>query len=78
MQTKERSEKQARTPVQPGVCLYPVGNGYAAEGRGFYVWDEDRSEVIRAVRELARGGRAVPRTRRMLRIELGPDQETVT
>jgi len=66
-----------RVAVRPGVFLYPVENGYAAEGPGFYVWDEDRSEVIRAVGELARGGRAVPRTRRMLRIELGPDQQTV-
>jgi hypothetical protein len=33
-------------------------NGYCAEGPGFYVWDEDRREVTRIARDLARGVRA--------------------
>ena len=31
------------------------GNGYAVMGRGFYVWDEDRSAAIRAGMQLSSG-----------------------
>jgi hypothetical protein len=62
-----------RMTVRPEVYLYPVEDGYVAEGPGFYVWDEDRSEVIRAVQAFARGARPGTTTRRLLRIETGPD-----
>ena len=49
------------------------GSGYAVEGPGFYVWDEDPSEVVRVATEL-RGGNLAPRPcRRMLVI---PPSET--
>jgi hypothetical protein len=44
------------------------GRGFAAEGRGFYVWDEDRSEVLRVARELERGNWGVAADRGMLRV----------
>lgn len=40
--------------------------GYVAQGPGFYIWDEDPREVIRAARELMRGSRAVTPTTRLL------------
>ena len=42
------------------------GDGWCAEGPGFYVWDEDPREVARVARDL-RSGRLNPRpTERML------------
>ena len=48
------------------VDVRPHGSGFAAEGRGFYVWDEDRGEVLRVARELERGNWGVPAPRRMV------------
>lgn len=42
------------------------GNGFAVEGRGFYVWDEDPEEVLKAARELLSGGHPRVPPRRML------------
>ena len=50
------------------IEVRPHGRGFAAEGRGFYVWDEDRSEVLRVARELQRGNWGVAATRGMLRV----------
>jgi hypothetical protein len=47
--------------------------GYTLEGSGFYVWDEDRDEVLRAARDLRRGALPVSSTTRFL---LVPAQET--
>jgi hypothetical protein len=44
----------------------PHGRGFAAQGRGFYVWDEDRAEVLRVARELGRGNWGVRAPRRMV------------
>lgn len=55
------------------------GDGFAVEGPGFYVWDEDVERVRCVVRELHRG--QVPRTptQRLLLVEPGskeaPPQE---
>jgi len=49
-----------------------VATGYCFEAPGVYLWDEDRSEVERAARELARGVPLARPTRRMLII---PPQE---
>lgn len=42
------------------------GRGFAAEGPGFYVWDENMNEVLRVVGELRRGNHRVRPARRML------------
>lgn len=42
------------------------GGGYALEGPGFYVWDEDREEVLRAARALRRGSLRVAPSSRFL------------
>jgi hypothetical protein len=44
------------------------GRGFAAEGRGYYVWDVDRAEVLRVARELERGNWGVAAPRGMLRV----------
>jgi hypothetical protein len=49
-----------------------LGSGYCYEAPGVYLWDEQRGEVERAARELARGNLAPRPTRRMLVI---PAQE---
>lgn len=46
------------------------GNGFAVAGHGFYVWDEDMNEVLRAARELRRG-RVTRPPRRMLVVRPG-------
>lgn len=60
----------------PGATRVPVrrsGGGYAAEGPGFYVWDEDPREVFRVARELERGKLAARPTTRLLVVEPGPE-----
>jgi hypothetical protein len=39
------------------------GTGYSLEGPGYYVWEEEASEVLRNARELY-GGTLAPRSRR--------------
>jgi hypothetical protein len=46
---------QDEGPIQ----VRPRGRGFAAEGRGFYVWDQDRGEVLRVARELEQRHRGV-------------------
>ncbi len=53
------------------VAVRRHGRGFAAEGRGFYVWDEDRGEVLRVARELQRGNWGVAAPRRMLLMRAG-------
>ncbi len=50
------------------------GSGFALEGPGFYLWDEDPREVLRVAAELQRGNPTPRPTRRMLVI---PTEETV-
>ena len=50
------------------IQVRPQGRGFAAEGRGFYVWDEDRGEVLRVARELERGNWGVAASRGVLRV----------
>lgn len=42
------------------------GTGYAANGPGFYIWDEDLNEVLRMTRELERGSVNLNRTTRFM------------
>lgn len=49
------------------IPIRPEGNGYAADGPGFYIWDEDMNEVLRMAREFERGRvTRTPTTRFML------------
>lgn len=54
------------------TAVRPHEGGYVAEGPGFYVWDEEATEVLRAVRDLERGWHDTPPTRRFLLIK--PDE----
>jgi hypothetical protein len=56
-----------------GLQIREHGGGYALEGPGLYVWDEDRDEVLRAARALRHGTLRVSSTRRFLVI---PAQDT--
>ncbi len=42
------------------------GGGFALEGPGYYLWDEDPREVLRAAAELHAGQLPAQPTRRML------------
>ena len=53
---------------EESIQARPRGRGFVAEGRGFYVWDEDRGEVLRVARELQRGNWGVAATRGVLRV----------
>ena len=53
---------------EESIQARPQGRGFAAEGRGFYVWDEDRGEVLRVARELERGNWGVAAPRGVLRV----------
>lgn len=48
------------------IVLKRRGAGFAAEGPGYYFWDEDPGEVVRAAAELRGGGLSSWPTRRML------------
>lgn len=56
----------ARLRETPTVPIRRSGEGYVAEGPGFYIWDEDPMEVLRVARALQRGNHAVRPTRRLL------------
>jgi hypothetical protein len=48
------------------VAIRRQGTGYAADGPGFYIWDEDMNEVLRMARELERGSVNLTRTTRFM------------
>lgn len=53
----------------PGTTTVPIrksGGGYAAEGPGFYIWDEDPQEVFRVARDLEGGRTRLGPTTRLL------------
>lgn len=50
------------------------GNGFCLDGPGFYVWDPDPREVLRAAAALRRGTLPRPAPRRMLWIQ--PQEES--
>jgi len=50
------------------------GGGFALEGPGFYLWDEDPREVLRAAAELRAGHLPSQPTRRMLVLTGSPDE----
>ncbi len=60
------------------IILRRKGNGFALEGPGYYVWDEDPREVVRVAADL-RLGRVPPRpTQRMLLVPPLPRIEPET
>jgi hypothetical protein len=66
---KKESKMMLKTrPKRPTVIpIRPEGSGYAADGPGYYIWDEDMNEVARMAREFARGTiTRTPTTRFML------------
>jgi hypothetical protein len=50
------------------VPIRREGKGYAADGPGFYIWDEDLGEVLRMARELAHGSVRLTSTARFLQL----------
>ncbi|MBW2541120.1 MAG: hypothetical protein JRF15_03440 [Deltaproteobacteria bacterium] len=57
---KAKRERPAAVPI------VRQGAGYAANGPGFYIWDEDVNEVLRMARELERGSVNPNRTTRFM------------
>jgi hypothetical protein len=49
------SLRMKRLATSAPIALRKHEGGYAAEGPGYFIWDEDPKEVLRARRELARG-----------------------
>jgi len=50
------------------VPIRREGEGYAADGPGFYIWDEDLNEVLRMARELGHGSVRLTSTARFLHL----------
>jgi len=50
------------------VPIRREGSGYAADGPGFYIWDEDLGEVLRMARELERGSVKLTSTSRFMQL----------
>ena len=57
---------KARLSKPTAVPIRRQGTGYAANGPGFYIWDEDVNEVLRMARELERGSVNLNRTTRFM------------
>jgi hypothetical protein len=57
---------KARLARPTAVPIRRQGTGYAANGPGFYIWDEDVNEVLRIARELERGSVNLNRTTRFM------------
>ncbi len=67
---------KARLTRPTAMPIRRQGSGYAANGPGFYLWDEDVNEVLRMARELERGSVKLNRTTRfMLARELSESLE---
>jgi len=70
MNEKNQTEENVRNhSFETSIRIQRQGGGWVAEGPGYYVWDENPSEVVRAAQELQRGNYAVPPTRRMLIVQ---------
>jgi len=57
--------------IDSGSNIAPIrreGEGYAADGPGFYIWDENLNEVLRMARELAHGSVRLTSTARFLQL----------
>lgn len=57
---------ETRRRGTPAIPIRRSGEGYVAEGPGFYIWDEDPQEVFRVARELERGNFTARPTTRLL------------
>jgi hypothetical protein len=63
-------------PRLHGTTTVPIrrsGDGYVADGPGFYIWDEDPREVLRVARDLLRGHFSTRPTTRLLVCRPEPD-----
>ena len=58
--------QKTETTRPTAIPIRRQGNGYAANGPGFYIWDEDVNEVLRIARELERGSVNLNRTTRFM------------
>lgn len=61
-------DRDRRQPAAP-PAIRRAGGGYAVEGPGFYVWDEDAERVRCAARALCAGRIPQATTRRLLVVE---------
>ena len=50
----------------PAIPIRRQGSGFAVEGRGYYLWDDDPKSLLVAAREIERGNTAIRPTKRML------------
>ena len=67
---------KAKLATSTAIPVRRQGSGYAANGPGFFLWDEDVNEVLRMAREFERGSVNVNRTTRfMLARELSESLE---
>lgn len=69
-----RERKTKREDVKREDISYLLrrqGNGFALEGPGFYIWDEDPREVVRVASELRSGNHAPRPCGRMLVVPPG-------
>ncbi len=57
------------------IVLKRKGAGFALEGPGYYLWDEDPREVVRAAAELRDGSLPSRPTRRMLVLPLAGQEQ---
>ncbi len=57
----------------PAIPIRRQGAGYAVEGRGYYLWDDDLEALLLAAREIERGNVGSAAIKRMLII--GPNRE---
>ena len=57
---------KARLLSPDTLPIRAIDGGHLAEGPGFYIWDEDPSEVRRVARSFARGIYDVAPTARLL------------
>lgn len=57
---------KARPASPTAIPIRRQGSGYAANGPGFYLWDEDVNEVLRMAREFERGSVNLNRTTRFM------------
>jgi hypothetical protein len=68
---KKMKRRLRLTGSATGLPIREHGEGYLAEGPGFYIWDENLDEVIRTARLLERG--ASRRAASATRVQLARD-----
>jgi hypothetical protein len=69
---KQGEEEMRETHRIRAPRVRRCGNGFAAEGRGFFVWDRDPRAVADAALLLARGAVPARKPERLLVVQGGP------